>query len=226
MILKSIVTLTVWFAVPFSVGAGGMDPKWIMNKVNTNNMTAEDIRRNLMHLDPEKLQVDREARMERQRTRREKARQKIASISPDLSTMQQLSKEEWDQAAQADHPWVRRAGWSSSSNYDPYSNAGLADPSQQYDKWQQAYRMLGGFIDCDHAKVSNDHHSGDQDQQQNQDGAGVGCSRWMMWAAVRTDSHFLSWARCAFICAFMLYSPPEMNAHPQLFHSLAFTTVC
>lgn len=181
MFLQSIVTLTVLLVAPFSVGAGGMDANRInFNNIN-NNMTIEDIRRNLKYLDPEKLELDREARMERQRTRREKARQKIASISPDISSMQRLSKEEWDKAAQEDHPWVRRAGWNSNSNYDPYSNAGLADPSQQYDKWQQAYRMLGGFIDCDHPKVSNNHKSGDN--QQNQDAGTVGCSRWMMWAA-------------------------------------------
>ncbi|KAI2496082.1 hypothetical protein MHU86_18408 [Fragilaria crotonensis] len=181
MFLQSIVTLTVLLVAPFSVGAGGMDANRInFNNIN-NNMTIEDIRRNLKYLDPEKLELDREARMERQRTRREKARQKIASISPDISSMQRLSKEEWDKAAQEDHPWVRRAGWNSNSNYDPYSNAGLADPSQQYDKWQQAYRMLGGFIDCDHPKVSNNHKSGDN--QQNQDADTVGCSRWMMWAA-------------------------------------------
>lgn len=188
MFLQSIVTLTVLLVAPFSVGAGGMDANRInFNNIN-NNMTIEDIRRNLKYLDPEKLELDREARMERQRTRREKARQKIASISPDISSMQRLSKEEWDKAAQEDHPWVRRAGWNSNSNYDPYSNAGLADPSQQYDKWQQAYRMLGGFIDCDHPKVSNNHKSGDN--QQNQDADTVGCSRWMMWAAVSTS--FLS----------------------------------
>lgn len=160
-----------------------MIPEASSSMGSSNNLT--DIRRNHIHLDPTKLQLDREARMERQRIRREKARQKIASIKPDVSTMQRLTKEELMQAAEEDHPWVRRAGWSSNSNTDPYTTVGMADPSQQYDKWQQAYRMLGGFIDCDHMKSNNNNHkSGDQNQNQNQDGQSKGCSRWMMWAAV------------------------------------------
>jgi hypothetical protein len=51
----------------------------------------------------------------------------------------------------------------------------LADPSQDYDKWAQAYRMLGGYIDCDHDKEAS--HSNDKNN-------GQACSRWMLWAAV------------------------------------------
>jgi hypothetical protein len=181
VVLKSVLTLYVLWTAPLVVGAGIMIPEASSLMSTSNNMT--DIRKNHIHLDPTKLQLDRDARMERQRIRRERARQKIASIKPDVSTLHRLTKEELTQAAEDDHPWVRRAGWSSSSNNDPYTNVGMADPSQEYDKWQQAYRMLGGFIDCDHKKSNNNNHkSGDQNQ--NQDGQSKGCSRWMMWAAV------------------------------------------
>ena len=64
---------------------------------------------------------------------------------------------------------------------DAYSARVVADPSEEYDKWAQAYRMLGGFIDCDHDQGGGgSHDSGDNGE------AGGACSRWMMWAAVRT----------------------------------------
>ena len=46
------------------------------------------------------------------------------------------------------------------------------------DKWQQAYRFLGGVIDC-----SNSWGGGSQDSGGGGGGDGA-CSRWMMWAAV------------------------------------------
>jgi len=57
-----------------------------------------------------------------------------------------------------------------SSNESPYANSALMDISQSYDWFAQGYRMLGGFVDCDHPKDGNDDN-------------GAGCSRWMMWAA-------------------------------------------
>ena len=74
-------------------------------------------------------------------------------------------------------------GGSSTSGVSVSSQV-LSDPSQYYDKWAQAYRMLGGFIDCDHDKSqNNNHHSGDQ-QESNSQNNGEGCSRWMIWASV------------------------------------------
>jgi hypothetical protein len=76
-------------------------------------------------------------------------------------------------------------GSSSSTNGASVSASVLSDPSQFYDKWAQAYRMLGGFIDCDHDKSNNnDHHSGDNNNQQQQNQQKTACSRWMVWASV------------------------------------------
>jgi hypothetical protein len=145
--------------------------------LNTNG-TYSVPRNNVVRFDQDKLERDRQARMERQRERRERARQKLASLKPDLSTMHRMTQEELEKAAEEEHPWARRA---LRNKYDAYSFEGLADPSQYYDKWQQAYRMLGGYIDCDHKKDGNDHHSHD-------DGGGeansYACSRWMIWASV------------------------------------------
>lgn len=95
-----------------------------------------------------------------------------------------------------DHQWIRRVNvdadkgrklWGNgSSQYDPYSaNTGLAPETEYYDKWQQAYRFLGGFIDCDHSwsQGSHDRQQGGNNNNKNNN-QGQACSRWMMWAAV------------------------------------------
>jgi hypothetical protein len=93
-------------------------------------------------------------------------------MRPDTSSseVEKLSEEEIQE-----HPALRNLGWGRSSS----NAAQFVDPGEDYDMWQQAYRMLGGFIDCDHAQDgdgSGDGGSGD--------GGGSGCSRWMLWAAV------------------------------------------
>lgn len=186
--MKSILSLTALLIAPLVVGAGVVD----VNNVDVEDVVVEemgnvkkiekgDIRRNLVKFDSEKLERDRQARMERQRQRRERAREKLATVKPDLSKMHRMTKEELVAAQEQDHPWVRRASWGSNSDYEPYDFSGMADPSQEYDKWQQAYRMLGGFIDCDH-DMDDDNHSGSGDNDAQ--GSDQACSRWMMWAAV------------------------------------------
>lgn len=87
--------------------------------------------------------------------------------------------------------WLRRAGWGGENYYEPYSDSLLADPGEYYDKWAQGYRMLGGFIDCDHKKNQDDRRRRRMETNQNERdlsgsndrGDDYGCSRWMMWAA-------------------------------------------
>ncbi|KAL3788932.1 hypothetical protein HJC23_000216 [Cyclotella cryptica] len=71
------------------------------------------------------------------------------------------------------------------SGYNPYSASGLAENTQYYDKWQQAYRFLGGFIDCDHSwsQGSHDKNNNNNRNQNNNQNGNSACSRWMMWAA-------------------------------------------
>jgi hypothetical protein len=81
----------------------------------------------------------------------------------------------------------RGLSWfSGNSEQSAFSNGALVDPSAEYDKWAQAYRMLGGFID---KSQNNGHESNDKNGNNNNNNDGsTGCSRWMMWAAVRVLS--------------------------------------
>lgn len=69
-------------------------------------------------------------------------------------------------------------GGSGSTNIDEevYENSNFAENAVSYDYWAQAYRMLGGYIDCDHPKDSGG-GSGSGD------GNAAACSRWMVWAS-------------------------------------------
>ena len=89
------------------------------------------------------------------------------------------------------HPKEFRKLWGGSSN-NGENLIDYADPGNDYDMWQQAYRMLGGFIDCDHRKSEG---SGDNGGGGSGDGDGdnQACSRWMMWASVSEERpNFLS----------------------------------
>lgn len=133
---------------------------------------------------PSQEEIDEElkARKQRARERSERAREKLKQqqqAKPDPSKMQKMTPQQL-RKLEGEHPWMRRAAWGSSSG-DEWASF-LEDPSQEYDKWSQAYRFLGGYIDCDH-DMSEGSGSGDNDD--NGDGQ-TACSRWMIWAAVRT----------------------------------------
>jgi hypothetical protein len=101
----------------------------------------------------------------------------MKKVKLDPEHVQRVSKKEIE-AMGEDHPLLRGLSWgshSSSNNAIQY-----ADPGNDWAMWQQAYRMLGGFIDCDHNADGDDGSGDDGDDDQE------GCSRWMMWAAVRT----------------------------------------
>lgn len=127
-------------------------------------------------LSQEELADERRARKKRMRERRERARDLLSKLPPPENA-EAMSKEDVDRHLS----WL---GSSTSSSIESYSSQVLADPAEDYDKWAQAYRMVGGYIDCDHDK-DDDHHSGSQDQNKNNDDGNTACSRWMIWAAVR-----------------------------------------
>jgi hypothetical protein len=135
----------------------------------------------------EEMEEEEEERIKRSKERRDQARKKLASLQPDTSQLERLTKEELDSFLEdeEDHPWIRRAAWRGRSDYSPYS-LNMADPSKSYDRWAQGYRMLGGFIDCDHRKQQKNEHNNNNNNNNNQNQQGNGCSRWMMWAAVST----------------------------------------
>lgn len=130
----------------------------------------------------------RKLRSERIKERREQAKKIIKEHQPDVGELERMPVEEIRKVygnvvksdpnlENKDNRWLRslgERGLSSSSGSD------LADSSVEYDSWAQAYRMLGGFIDCD-----ND-QDGDGSGDNNNNGGGQNegsCSRWMMWAS-------------------------------------------
>ena len=101
----------------------------------------------------------------------------MKKVRPDTSGMEKLSGEELTRLSE-DHPGGFRKLWGGSGKSDANLIA-YADPGDDYDMWQQAYRMLGGFIDCDHQKSEGSGDNGGSGDRNND-----ACSRWMMWASV------------------------------------------
>lgn len=127
----------------------------------------------------EEIEKERRERKQRIRERRERVRELLKNAPP--PKQEQLTKLSEDEVNKISDD--RKLNWFSGSSTSSYSASFLADPSQDYDKWAQAYRMLGGYIDCDHDKDSSgSHNSGDNNNGGGE--AGGACSRWMMWAAV------------------------------------------
>mmetsp|Transcript_48976 Transcript_48976/g.56474 ORF Transcript_48976/g.56474 Transcript_48976/m.56474 type:complete len:633 (+) Transcript_48976:215-2113(+) len=123
----------------------------------------------------EEREAERSARKERNRQRRSKVADAMKKVRPDSSKIEKVSPEELEKLSE-EHPKEFRKLWGGSSNGDNVLD--YADPGDDYDMWQQAYRMLGGFIDCDHQKSE-----GSGDDGGSGDGNDEACSRWMMWAS-------------------------------------------
>ena len=133
---------------------------------NNSNQTM----RTLLH--PQDFAQDAQARRQRTQERRQAFQESILSYRPGADEVTRVPQDEWYK-----YHGDRRLGFfgGSGSAGDSVSAGVLADPTEEYDKWAQAYRMLGGFIDCDHNKDGGSHDSGD-----GREGA---CSRWMLWAS-------------------------------------------
>jgi hypothetical protein len=123
--------------------------------------------------------------------------EKQAMRPPPLETMERV---EWDEdsfnGTSPTELWKRKLWWSANKNGNVASSqtkGKMADPSQNYDKWAQAYRMLGGYIDCDHPKSSNK-------EGVSRDNNNKACSRWMIWAAVRQVDDFVKTAGALTLC--------------------------
>jgi hypothetical protein len=139
--------------------------------------------------------------------RKAKAREVMKKMpQPRQGDLERISAAEFDQMTQKHKE--RGLSWfgegSSSSSIGSMSEEVLVDPSQYYDKWAQAYRMLGGYIDCDHDKSQNNNHHSNDNQQNEEEAEIDACSRWMIWASVSTfmkavcqfpdyTDYFLSW---------------------------------
>ena len=153
------------------------------------NSTMSDWKKNIGR-GPSKEEREEEARRRRRRTqeRRARARQTLASLSNRADKPPQTEKEAKSPVHRLTreemHSVQRKTSWFGGDgvSYNAALNY-VADPTADYDKWAQAYRMLGAFIDCDHDKSEGSGDGGGE-------GGGEGgvCSRWMMWAAVSVKS--------------------------------------
>uniref|UniRef100_A0A7S3LIE7 Uncharacterized protein n=1 Tax=Amphora coffeiformis TaxID=265554 RepID=A0A7S3LIE7_9STRA len=154
--------------------AAGMSSFRTMEEAVHEQLSESNLGEGIRLLSKEELADERIARKKRMRERRERARELLNKLPPP----QQAEKMSSDDVE-------RHLGWFGGSSYvsgTAYSSQVLVDPSAEYDKWAQAYRMLGGYIDCDHPK-EDDHHSGSGDNNNNNNGDSNACSRWMIWAA-------------------------------------------
>lgn len=147
--------------------------------------------------------------------RKRRAAENMRNFSPEHGTAERLSageinrlvhraKETDPEGKLPQNQWIRRMAWYDfggmgdgvPSDYKPYDD-GYADPGYDWPMWAQAYRMLGGFIDCDWQQGEEEPGGGGEGgrkRRMNQNGeerdlSGDGgtedaCGRWMMWAAV------------------------------------------
>jgi hypothetical protein len=133
---------------------------------------------------PEQREGERANRRERMQERNGRIKDVMQMIRPD--TVERVSPEELA-SLEEEHPSLRKLGWNS---WAGNGNSGIqyADPGEDYDMWQQAYRMLGGFIDCDHSQDGEGSHDNndnqDEHRRQEEGGDAQPCSRWMLWASV------------------------------------------
>ena len=98
------------------------------------------------------------------------------NLKPNVASLDKMSRDEVENVIQNNRE-LWNLNLNSAVSVNPYDiSSTLADPGAEYDEWQQAYRTLGAFVDCDHSWRASG--SGDNNND------GVQCSRWMMWAAV------------------------------------------
>mgnify|MGYP005853584773 CR=1 FL=1 len=184
---------------PFSSQVQEMEVKPLSNSASTTSSSstfnpyndtsfARNLKRNVYRApDTEEREEEARRRRARARERRAKAKEYLATLSETASSsttssskVQRLTKEQVDNVA-------RRTSWFGNSGSVSYNAAlqYLADPSQDYDKWAQAYRMLGAFIDCDHDWSEGSQDQGGDNNNNNNGGDNQDhCARWMMWASV------------------------------------------
>jgi len=138
---------------------------------------------------PEQKAQERILKAKRHQERRNNAKELIAKHQPEPGVLAKMNPHDvrkvYGNAIKADpsleeenHHWLRDLGGSYAASENP---SFLASTSEYYDPFQQGYRMLGGFIDCDHGQDGSG--SGDNNNNGGNNNGDETCSRWMMWAA-------------------------------------------
>jgi hypothetical protein len=126
---------------------------------------------------------------ERMQERRERAKEKIREMveNPNehsTDRAERMTKDDLDsfrESMKKNDPLLERPEnrwlWNN-KELKPYQQNGLADPGIYWDKWSQAYRMLGVYVECDNPKAK--YYYGNNYNNNNNNG---GCQRWVMWSA-------------------------------------------
>ena len=147
---------------------------------------------------------------------------------PKAEKLEQISIEEFEMMTKTQTErglgWFGDSSSSSTNGGASISSQVLLDPSQYYDKWAQAYRMLGGYIDCDHDKSNNNNnqHSNDNNNNNQNNNQRTGCSRWMIWASVSFDAVM----DCTYFLAYhMTYKCSILFVSIHAFY-LSFSLIC
>ena len=133
---------------------------------------------NIRKLSADDLVAEKKARKERRKERQERAEE--IQMKNEVHKQRPRNLEKMPQEhIERELNWF---GSGSNGQVSSVSESFLADPSEEYDKWAQAYRFLGAYIDCDHGwgEGGNSHDNGGGNE------GGGACSRWMIWAAVRS----------------------------------------
>lgn len=198
----SVATASNSEMMDVSISTTGFAVRSSSSHVENSNTTTTAETLHHHHHDPylqlerirELKESERIARRERNQQRRAKVKEIMQKLpQPRAEQLERISPEEWERMNNNNDENTRQRrglNWFSGGtggNSMAYSSSVLVDPSQYYDKWAQAYRMLGGYIDCDHDKDEGSHDRNDNNNNNNNNnnqGNGA-CSRWMIWAAVR-----------------------------------------
>jgi hypothetical protein len=111
--------------------------------------------------------------------------QRWQSLNPDVEFIpaEGIDPKLWqrflDQAEEEGSAAATNAGASSKVS-SIYSVESFAHGGEEYDEYQQAWRLLGFIIDCN-PMVDDDYYAGGSGDEGTQDG----CARYILWAAVR-----------------------------------------
>jgi hypothetical protein len=95
-----------------------------------------------------------------------------------------------DEAAGEDEQPASSTSYNRESN-SQYRVQPFVEGVSDYDAYQQAWRMLGFMIDCntvsayDQSQNNNNNNNKNNGHSNDNDGTGDGCTRYVLWAAVR-----------------------------------------
>jgi hypothetical protein len=112
------------------------------------------------------------------------------------SLMNDLEKQDPELLQRPESRWLWTLGGGGGSGGSRKSN--IADPSVYWDKWAQAFRMLGVYLECSNGASQWMYGGGGGNGKgNNKNGDNYGCKRWVLWAAVSEKN--MSGLSCLFL---------------------------